>query len=586
MTFVRFAKYLQELEKTASRNEITRILANLFKDSTPSEIDKICYLVLGRIAPQYEGTEFNLAEKMVLRVLSRAYSEDLEKVVQQYKRLGDPGDLAFELATKSKKHKAEISVNNVFNRLKEIALESGEGSQERKLAAMSALFKEVDALSARYLARIPTGNLRLGFSDMTILDALSVMETGDKKARKVIEAAFNVTADIGKVAAKVRGEGLNGLKEVKAEPGIPIRGSLAERLASAEKIAEKMNGKFAVEPKIDGFRTQVHIWNPPAGGRQVRLFSRNLENVTAMFPEILVAAKEFPVESAIFDGEAIGYNPKTGKFAPFQETVQRKRKHGIAEKALELPLKVFVFDVLYLNAKTLLQEPFINRREILEKLFKKKMDTIALTDQEIVTNAARLRKLADGYLKAGLEGAMAKKLNVAYQAGGRGFHWVKYKKHSEALKGSELSDTIDCVLMGAYVGRGKRAQFGVGGFLIGVPGNDEKYYTLTNLGTGLTDEQFREMYKLVQRLEVETQPEEYVIDKQIAPDIWVKPEVVLEILADEITLSPRHTAGRSSDGRGYSLRFPRLMRVRRDKNPEQATSVHELKELYKMQKTN
>lgn len=595
MTFAELANFLEKLEVTSSRNEITRILADLFKRSNKDEIDKICYLLLGRIAPQYEGTEFQLAEKMVMRALSLAYKTDVGDVLKGYKRAGDIGDIAQELAkSKVKSQKAKLSVGETFDLLKEIALEGGGGSQERKLEKMAGLLARLDPLSAKYIARIPIGNLRLGFSDITMLDALSYVVKGDKSARKGIEAAYNVTADIGKIARTVKESGLSGIARIKPIPGVPIRGSLAERLASAEKVVEKMDGKFAVEPKFDGLRVQAHVWTDEggrrmkSGGKQVKIFSRNLENVTHMFPEIVEAAKKLSVESVIFDGEAIGYNPKTGKFSPFQETVQRKRKHGIEQMAIDMPLKVFVFDVLYLNGESLIDKPFWQRRRVLETKLKLSGNTIVLTDQEIVDSAKRLREMTDQYIKEGLEGSMAKRLGVAYQAGGRGFHWVKFKRHTENIKGlgSKVADTIDCVLMGAYFGKGKRTQFGVGGFLIGVPGKGGKYYTLTNLGTGLTDEQFRQMYKLVQKLKVNGQPGDFVVDKLVVPDIWVKPGVVLEILADEITLSPRHTAGRDIDkdkGRGYSLRFPRLIRVRDDKNTDQATSVHEVKELYKMQ---
>lgn len=580
MFFSGLSEYIQKLDNTASRNEITRILALLFRELKPAEIDKVCYLFSGRIAPAYEGIEFQLAEKMMIRAIALAFKSSVEKVTVEYKKRGDLGDVAEELSDKKKVTSNKLSVEHVFSVLKEIALESGKDSQERKLSKVAGLLTLLDPLSAKYIARIPTGNLRLGFSDMTILDALSVMLVGDKSARKQIEAAFSVTADIGRIANQVRDKGLPGIKHVKAEPGVPIRAALAERLASAEKVVEKMDGKFAVEPKMDGFRTQIHVWKV-GKIREVRLFSRNLENVTHMFPEIVEAGKALNVESAIFDAESIGFNPKTGKFAPFQETVSRKRKHGIEQMALDLPLKAFVFDLLYLNGETFIDKPFSERRENLESLFAKAskgQETIILTDQETVETSARLRAIVEGYLKDGLEGAMAKRLGVAYQAGGRGYHWVKFKRHTENIKGedSKVADTIDCVLMGAYVGKGKRVKFGVGGFLIGVPGKDDKYYTLTNLGTGLTDEQFREMFKMVEKLKVSVQPSSYVVDKLTKPDIWVKPQAVLEVLADEITPSPRHTAK-------FSLRFPRLIRVRDDKNPEQATSVHEVQELYKMQ---
>lgn len=583
MKFSELAKYLQELEETPSRNRMTEILSEVFKKTKAEEIDKICYLLLGRIVPQYEGIEFNFAEKMMVRAIAQAYGVDVKDVVKEYKKKGDLGDVTQQAASaKRKAQSTDLTLEEVYKRLYKVATEGGEGSQERKLEAVARLLKESDPLSAKYIARIPVGKLRLGFSDMTMLDALSMMEAGDKSKRKEIESFYNVTADIGKIAAKVKKLGTGGLGRVGAEPGTPIRPSLAERLPTAGKIIEKVGPKVAVEPKYDGFRLQIHIFSKD-GKRQVVLFSRNHENVTVMFPEVAKAAKKLPFKSAIFDGEAIGYNPKTKKFLPFQETVQRKRKYGITEKAKEMPLKVFIFDVLYLNGKSLMHEPFIKRREILENVLKTRGDTVAITEQKVLSDPESLRLLFNTYSKEGLEGIVAKKLDMAYQAGGRGYHWVKFKKYAGVGKETKgLADTIDCVLMGAYRGRGKRVGFGYGGFLLGVPGPAGKFYSLSNLGTGLTDEQFREMKKMVDKIRVSEMPKEYVVDKTIAPDVWVRPEVVLEILADEITLSPRHTAGREKNGRGYSLRFPRLIRVRDDKRPEQATEIKEIKKLYKM----
>lgn len=589
MRFSELARYLQQLEETPSRNKITAILASVFKKAKADEIDKICYLLLGRIAPQYEGIEFNFAEKMMIRAIAQAFGGDAGDVVREYKKKGDLGDVVFEISN-IKNQTSKISVTEVYERLYKIATEGGGGSQERKLVGMANLLGSVDSLSAKYIARIPVGKLRLGFSDVTILDALSLMEVGDKSKRKEIESAYNVTADIGRIAAKVKKGGIGGLGRIEAEPGVPIRPALAERLPSAEKIIEKVGPKVAVEPKYDGFRLQFHIF-PKDGKKQAVLFSRNHENVTAMFPEIVAAGKKLHLGSAIFDGEAIGYNPKTKKFLPFQETVQRKRKYGIEEMAKSLPLKIFVFDVLYLNGKGLMHEPFSRRRKVLENTLKARGDTIAVTEQKVVSDPEAIRLLFNTYSDQGLEGIVAKKLDMAYQAGGRGFHWVKFKKYAgvgkgpSASSGLRLADTLDCVLMGAYRGRGKRAGFGYGGFLLGVPGEGGKYYSLSNLGTGLTDEQFRQMKKMVDKVSTKDMPKEYIVDKTIEPDVWVKPEIVLEVLADEVTLSPRHTAGqvRVRDRvRGYSLRFPRLIRVRGDKNPEQATGVKEIRKLYEM----
>ncbi|MEK7188234.1 MAG: ATP-dependent DNA ligase [Patescibacteria group bacterium] len=581
MKFAKLAVYLEKLEKTPSRNEITKILADLFKETPLSEIDQVVYLLAGRLLPNYKGVEFNIAEKLMFQILAKAYERDSGEVEQLFKAKGDLGAVAFAFAGKLRRasKSQNLSVSDVYGQMFAISQESGTGSQDRKINLMADLLTALDPLSVRFVARIPIGNLRLGFSDMTILDALSFMLKGDKSARKEIEDAFNVNVDIGVIAKKVKAKGLAGIKNVDPYPGIPIRPSLAERLPTAEKILEKVGQKVYVEPKYDGFRAQVSIWTQ-GHQKKVAIFSRNLENTTLMFPDLVSAVKKIKVESAIFDAEAIAYNVKTGKFLPFQETSQRKRKHGIPEAARRLPLKLFVFDILYKDGKSFLHLPFAQRRKILERTVAKVGDIVAITDQEVVDSADKIRDLIKRYLSEGLEGAMIKKIDAPYKAGARGYHWVKYKKTTE----EGVADTIDCLVMGIYKGKGKRAGFGVGAFLAGVldPTSSRlrgasRFKTVSKIGTGLTDEQWREMKTRSTKLEIRNKPPEYEVDKNLEPDVWVKPSLVVEILADEITISPIHTAG-------LALRFPRLIRFRDDKNPQQATTVKELKKLYKMQK--
>lgn len=583
MNFTELSSCLSELEKTSLRNKMTTILAELFKKSLASEIDKVCYLSLGLLAPKYEGVEFNMAEKMVIRALAVALKEPPGKITKIYKKLGDLGEVIYKLKTKTQM--SNLSVSCVYERLWEIAQESGEGSVERKINKMAELLTELEPLSAKYVVRIPINKLRLGFSDMTILDALSWMAKGDKSLRPELERAFNVLADIGKIARVFKIKGIKGIKGIKSEVGIPIRAAKAERLPNAQKILEKMEGQCALEPKYDGFRVQIHLdktrkfklkeeanlsFLEGRGKFFVRIFSRNLENTTYMFPDVVEAAQKLKVKSAILDGEAIAFNPKTGKFLPFQETVQRKRKHGVGEKAKEIPLRVFVFDVLYLNGKGFLDKPFRQRRKLLEEILQKSKGEekgIVLTKQKVVNKPEEFEEFFKEVVNEGLEGLMAKKLDASYRAGARDFTWVKYKAGMK----SELADTIDCIVMGYYRGRGKRAGFGIGAFLVSIHSKG-KFLTTSRIGTGLTDEQWREMYKRCEKLKIKEKPKEYVVDKNLNPDVWCRPELVVEIEADTITKSPIHTAG-------LALRFPRLKKFRDDKNPQQATSIKELKKL-------
>lgn len=592
MQFCELALYLDRLEAIASRNAMTEALAEVLSRAGAGEVDRVCYLLLGELLPAYHGVELNVAEKLMIQVLAKAYGRSPAEIERRYKAKGDLGDVAQALATRSPKGSGSSSAA-VYDRLLAVAGEVGAGSQARKVSSLAELISRLDARSAKFVTRILVGKLRLGFSEATLLDALSFMARGDKSARSSIERAYNVAADVGAIARRIKRSGLAALGRIRPKPGLPIRSSLAERAQSVEEAMVKAGPRVGVEPKLDGFRTQVHVWTA-GGAKRTALFSRNLENTTAMFPEIAAAARALAVKSVILDGEAIGYTPATGKFLPFQETAQRKRKHGVPELAKKIPLTLFAFDVLYANGRSLLAKPFRQRRARLERLVGGERGAIRLarhreTDDPAVVKAALAENIA-----AGLEGIVVKKLGAPYDAGKRGFHWLKLKATSAALahlrSGSrraekQVPDTMDCVVMAAYRGRGKRAAFGLGGFLLGVRGADDRYYSISRLGSGLSDEQFREARRRLAALRVPQPPKDYAFDSALAPDVWVRPALVVEILADEITLSLRHTAGRRREGeRGYSLRFPRLVRFRDDKNPGDATTVSEIASLYRRQK--
>lgn len=587
MLFSELAAYLERLEVTASRNEITRVLAEVYTKAGAEEAEPLSYLLLGQLLPSYRGVEFQIAEKMMIHALAEAYDTPAAAIARRFRKKGDLGDLAYILAAGTRG--SHLTVTDVYRRMLAIAEDGGNGSQERKIYAMASLLGVLDRRSAKYAVRMPLGKMRLGFSEATLLDALSIMIAGDKSARPAIERAYNVTADIGAIAARVKKGGIASLRRVQASPGTPIRASLAERVNRVADAMEKAGPEVGLEEKLDGLRTQAHVWRE-GKEKNVMLFSRNLENTTAMFPEIAEAMRQMPVRDTILDGEAIGYNAETGRFAPFQETVQRKRKHNVAAFAKKIPVSMFVFDILYLNGKSIMGMPFRERRALLERTLPRVDGTVRLTSFEVTKNPARVAQALTASVGKGLEGLVAKDLDAPYEPGSRGFHWVKLKATTAALAGlrdgglTGLPDTIDCVVMGGYRGRGKRAAFGVGGFLLGVRGADGEYYSISRLGTGLSDDAFREAYRRVRALEVKEQPKGYHVEKETAPDIWIRPSLVVEILADEITLSSRHTAGKKKEGRGYSLRFPRLVRFRDDKKAEDATTDAEVAKMYNMQK--
>lgn len=609
MFFKDLAIYLKKLEETDSRLEITRILASLLKEADYGEVDKLCYLILGYLAPPYKGIEFSLADKMMLKVLSASFDFSVKEVRQKYKIVGDLGTVAQDLkkvsskqvnnqlfpdfdreiinpdANKTLTKNGPLTISDVYDYLMMVAQAGGEGSQEEKITLMSSLLKVVDPLSVRYLVRIPLGRLRLGFSELTILDALSWLISNDKKNRDKIESAYNVHADIGYIAKTIKKHGLSGLKKVSICLGVPINLALCQRLSGAKEMVEKMvrqdeaNDLVAVEPKFDGTRLQVHFCRYQ-GKSKTWLFTRSLENIAEMFPDITGGIeKEIDAQSVILDGEVIGYNPKTGQLLPFQKTIQRKRKHQIEEAIAQTPLRYYCFDILYLDGKSLLSVPFNKRRKALEGLIANKNDKkkIFLSPQILTDSPKELKKYHQEQINQGLEGVVVKKWRSPYDVGKRGFTWVKFKQE-KGKAGGGLSDTIDGVVMGYYRGRGRRAKFGIGAFLLGVKKawDGELFLTVSKVGTGLTDDQWRKMRSLCDQVATTSKPKNYVVDKNLFPDVWCRPKIVVEIEADNVTVSPLHSAG-------LALRFPRLVRFRPDRLPQQTTTKKELEELKEIQ---
>lgn len=592
MTFRRLAEYLQRLDETTLRNKMTEILAELFAEAKENEIGEICQLLQGRVAPLFEAIEFGIADKMIIRAIVQGLEIGNEEVTALFKKTGDLGLTAEKIKTEQGDKKTKnnkLSVKEVYEILYKLATSGGGGSQEIKITLLADLIKDLDSLSARYVVRIPINRLRLGFSDMTQLDALSWYLTGSKSLRGKIEKAYNVRPDLRFISNTLKEKGIKGLAQVKPTVGTPILMARAERMTNGADILEKI-GKCAVEPKYDGFRVQGHL-RKSKEKKEVKLFSRNLEDVTNMYPDIVAGIiAQVKADEAIIEGEAVAYNPNTGEYLPFQETVQRRRKYDIEAKAKEIPLKLFAFDLLYLNGKSFLGEPYVNRKKLLKKIVAYG-ETILFAQEEEVNEATRLEEIFQDSITRGLEGVMAKKLDGIYRAGSRDFTWIKYKRSYQG----KIADTIDCVVMGYDFGQGKRTGFGIGDFLIGVlDSSREKFVTVAKIGTGLTDEEWKTIKLRSDKLKVKSKPFNFEADKMMECDVWMMPAIVVEIRADEITRSPVHTAGRemrpSKSGSaievkeaGYALRFPRLERFRDDRRPMDITTLKELKKLYELQ---
>lgn len=566
-----------QIEKISSRLEITEKLASIFKKASAYEAQIISYLVLGSLFPPYKAVELNIADKTMIAILARVCNISEDEIKAEYKKVGDLGLVAYEYFAENS---GAISIQELHDLLISYTTITGSGSIELKIEKFSELLKHVDALSAKYIVRIVTKTLRLGFSDMTVLDALSYMQTHDKSLKKPLEDAYNVCADLGLVAYTLKEHGVEGIKKVTPHVGIPIRPAAAERLASAQEILEKL-GPCAVQPKLDGFRLQIHM-KKNKDSAEIEFFSRNLVDMSAMFPDIKKVIAALPVDSLICEGEAIAYNQETGEFLPFQETVKRRRKHDIEQMSEDMPLRFYMFDILYLNGKSVMNLPHLERRALLETTFKHATnDLLFIIEEHIMKNAQDLEKYFFQCMSSGLEGIVAKRLDAIYQPGKRNFNWIKLKRHEQR---SIVEDTIDAVILGYYTGQGKRAGFGIGAFLVGIYNETEQaFQTIAKIGTGLSDQEWIEVRKKCDALQVAKAPANVQVPKELMPDVWVYPEIVCEIRCDNITKSPLHTAGKDAQGVGYALRFPRFLGYRKDKSAFQATTIEEIISLYDQQ---
>jgi DNA ligase-1 len=460
--------------------------------------------------------------------------------------------------------------------LHEIAAAAGPGSVGRKLDLLGGLLGQATPLEARYLLRLVTGGLRLGIGTPTILDALAQVYVGNRAARPVLERAYNICCDLGLVAATLASGGVAAVEQIHVRPGNPVRAMLAQRLSDATEILAKLGGRCAGEYKYDGVRVQAHR---TADGT-IELFTRRLERISAQFPDVveLLAAGLGPAE-AIVEGEVVAYDAAAAELRPFGEVMTRRRKHGIAEAVRDVPVGLFCFELLYADGEDLTRLPYPQRRARLAEAITVSPQLRLTTAVEVDTPAG-LDAAFEQAVTDGCEGLVCKSVGpeAVYQAGARGWQWIKLKRDYR----TELSDTVDLAVVGAFAGRGRRA--GVYGALLlaAYDADADVFRTVTKCGAGFSDAELAELPARLAPLAHPDRPAR--VDARQQPDVWFEPGLVLEILSAELTLSPTYTAGwgQIKEDAGLAMRFPRFTgRWRDDKSAEDATSTGELIDLYR-----
>jgi DNA ligase 1 len=645
-----------KMEETRSRLLLTDHLVSLLRETKCEIIDKVIYLIQGKLGPSYEGIELGLAEKMAIRALAQSSGKSVTEILAVYRSKGDVGDTARE-AMKTRNQNTlfsqEMTVDRVFSTLYKIAKTTGSGSQEMKLRLVSSLLNETTPREARYIMKFLMGTLRLGIADFTVLDSLSIAFTNDKSNRSLLENAYNVSGDLGMVAKELACNGIESVRSIQITLFKPIRPMLAERASTIEEGLNRMEGVAGAEYKLDGERVQIHkgkdhhrgkVKAGIADGTRVELFSRRLENITSHYPDVVQAIRKMDsLKEVILEGEIVAVDPSTSEYLPFQELMHRRRKYGVEEAIQSYPVIVNIFDVLYNDAKSVTGYPYRKRRRILSELVEigdlsdddgssrdkassnpkekrankrrgerdggklgpsagrasRGLERVRVTDsvqyssddtttkkiqlitQIMSSDEKEIQGFMDSAIEAGCEGIMLKHRESVYRAGSREYLWIKVKREYR----SELADTLDLVIVGALYGRGRRVGKYGALLLAAYDKHQDLFRSVSKVGTGFTDQHLESFYNTLESLRIGHKSPR-VDTRMDQMDVWFEPKIVIEVIASEITLSPSHTAGLNSirEGYGLALRFPKFTgKIRDDKGPEDATSVHELIEMFKQQ---
>ena len=579
MRFSEIADTFEKMSATTKRLELTQHLVELFQKTPPEIISKIVYLIQGKLRPDFEGVELGLAEKLAIHALAKSSGIAIKKINSVYAEDGDLGSTAakiLEQKTQTTFLAQDITAERVYETLYKIAKLEGQRSQDMKMKYVSSLLNDATPQEAKFILKIAMGTLRLGIADNTVMDALAISFTGAKDNREKLEAAYNVSSDLGTVAETISRKGLDGLEEFHVKVFSPIRPMLAERVKSEAEAIEKLGSGFAAEYKLDGERVQIHYKD-----NKVVLYSRRLENITSYYPDILEnIPKALKTTDVILEAEAVAINQDSGEFLPFQELMHRRRKYDIDRIVEKYPITVNLFDVLYLNGQDLLNEPYKTRRKKLVEITNEDEYTKIVT-QTLVHTENEIEDFLENGINAGCEGLMLKVLDAPYRAGARGSNWLKLKREYR----NELGDSLDLVVIGAFFGKGRRT--GKYGTLLLASYNQDKdtFESICKVGTGFTDENLDQFYQILQdKVTLKKNPR---IESGMEPDVWFEPELVIEIVASEITLSPVHTTAKNSirSGSGLALRFPKFTgKIRMEKAPEDASTDQEVIALYKNQK--
>jgi DNA ligase-1 len=563
MLYSELAEAFDRLERTSSYLEKNALIAELLRKTPPEKMEIVVLLLMGRPWPAYVSKETGVGLQQLKKAISIASGHPISKVEELMRQVGDLGEVARQLMGRKKQAtflSKPLTVEKVFENIKSLPEIVGEGSVDRKIASITELLSAATPLEAKFIVRTVLGDLRIGVAEGRLRDAIA---SAFGVSPEAVEHAYMLTTDYSLVAKAVSSGGEEGLKKLGIEVGHPVNPMLAQRAESVEEILERMGGKAAFEIKLDGIRIQAH-----KDEDNVILFTRRMEDYTSMFPDLIEPIRAaLKPKKAIVDAELVAIDKRTNKPMPFQEVLKRRRKYEIKEAIEQIPVEIHIFDVLLSNGKSWLDKPYTERRRALEEIISPIPGKVMLVEQIVSGDLDEINRFLKHSLDMGHEGLVAKDLNSVYRAGRREFVWLKLKPTLE---------TLDLVVVGGLYGRGRRAGFFGSYVLAALDEESGRYKTVTKCGSGYTDEDLEELTKLMEPLKLkEPHPD---VDIELECDSYFEPKVVFEVTFEEIQVSPaeKHTAG-------MGLRFPRFIRLREDRRPEEINTVQEIRKMFEHQ---
>ncbi|MDD2439097.1 MAG: ATP-dependent DNA ligase [Methanosarcinaceae archaeon] len=563
-SFKEFAETCKEIEKISGTIETTRRVAELLGKVDVEELPLTTHFIMSEVFPAWSGKQLGIGTSLLYMALSRASGVSVKSIEALVRTTGDIGESSLLILKEKRKNQAtfssffgeepDLSISEVYERFKTASEVSGKGSQNIKVKNLQYLFNSSSPREAKYIARLALEELRVGVGEGVVRDAIA---KAFSVKPEVVEHAYMVTNDLGIVAAAAKEGGAKALESLGIKLNRPIKVMLSQ--ISPDVDAEIRSMKVAaIEWKFDGARVQIH-----KNGDSVTLFSRRLENVTSSLPDLVeIVRKHVKAEAAILDGEAVAVD-ENGKPRAFQEILKRfRRKYGVEEKAASIPIQLNLFDIMYLNGRTLIDLPLLERRKALEACVESSVDnshSIAVAEQVLTGDLELVNKVYQAALQAGHEGVMVKKPESFYSPGKRGKNWLKKKP---------LMETLDLAVVGAEWGFGRRATL-LGSYTVACyEPKTSRFLRMGKVGTGLSDEQLRELTDMIAPL---------MGEEDLGGVFAIKPELLFEIAFEEIQKSPNYDSG-------YALRFPRFIGIRPDKAPEEADSLQRIERVYSQQR--